>query len=491
MVFAYIAQSATGYRISRGPSAMESNLFVFNGIDVETGGYLVPPMSGRDVARVALREKLDAEHLRQLRWRRDSQAHSTLGAPKAGVDANDLAQAGWGVIFGRDADEATREALRPLLEHRAAQAGRLYREFVGLDGHRPGEQSWDFLRRWRHEPAGVVDPERMPYYLMIVGEPEDIPFRFQYQLDVQFAVGRIAFDAPEDYARYARSMVRAETLGGGLPKRATFFAVRNSNDQATQASADQLVRPLSASFSHGHPDWTVDGILGAEATKARLRELLGGNARPRMLFTASHGMGFPFGHADQVARQGSLLCQDWPGPIHHRGPIPRDFYFAGEDVADDADLTGMVAFLFACFGGGTPRLDDFSHLGLAKQESLAQRAFVAALPRRLLSHPRGGALAVVAHVERAWSCSFLWPEVGPQLQTFESALQRIAAGIPIGSAMECFNDRYAQLATMLWAQIEEAKTQKEIDALGIADTWTAHNDARSYVIVGDPAVRLS
>ena len=151
----------------------------------------------------------------------------------------------------------------------------------------------------------------------------------------------------------------------------------------------------------------------------------------------------------------------------------------------------MVAFFFACFGGGTPRLDDFSHAAFTEPEPIAPRAFVAALPKRLLAHPKGGALAVVAHVERAWGCSFSWPGVGTQLQAFEGTLRQLIRGHPIGSAMEEFNDRYSQLAVMLTAQIEDAKFQRNIDELELAGTWTAHNDARSYVIAGDPAVRLT
>jgi hypothetical protein len=469
---------------------MAGDVFVFNGIDATTGRYLLPPLSPADVARVALGEKLDAEHLRQLLWRNEQRLYKSLG-PKAGIDPTDLAQTGWGAIFAHEADPGVRSALAPLLEHRRTQAGGRYKLYWGSDGYRPGEQSWDFLRRWKHAPAGPVDPARVPYYLLIVGEPEAIPYRFQYVLDAQFAVGRIAFGSPDEYAQYAQTVVRAETEPFSKPARAAFFGVHNADDRATQMSADELVEPLADAFARDHADWTVSRIIAAEATKARLADLLGGSETPRVLFSASHGMGFPCGDTLQLAHQGALLCQDWPGPLQHQGPIPPDFYFAGDDVADDADVAGMVAFFFACFSGGTPRLDDFSHAAFTEPEPIAPHAFVATLPKRLLSHPRGGALAVVAHVERAWGYSFSWPGAGPQLQAFESTLTQLASGHPIGSALEYFNDRYSQLAAMLTTQIEDAKFQKNIDEVEIAGTWTAHNDARSYVIVGDPAIRLT
>ena len=461
---------------------------VFNGINGESGEYGLPPMSGEELATFVQGEGTP-ENLDELRFRYRQSVTHPLGV-RHGVDVRDLAQTGWAVLFAHDADPEIRAALQPLLDLRREQAGDLFQLYEGGDGYREGESKDKWLGRHGAGPGPAV-PEKVPYYILIVGSPEKIPYRFQSQLDVQYAVGRIDFETAEEYARYAASVVASEQEKFHLPRRMTFFGVANEDDKATQLSTKELVEPLAGKFRNRFADWEVESVLREEATKSALADLLGGQRTPALLFTASHGMEFPKGSERQIPHQGALLCQDWPGPVAGQGKkVPQDFYFAGDDLAADDNLAGLIAFFFACYGGGTPLLDEFAKEAFKDRMAIAPRPFTSRLPMAMLSRPKGSALAVVGHVERAWGYSFLWPGAGAQTEVFESSLRRLLAGYPIGAAVEYFNERYAELATMLSDALEEAEFEGVDNPYQLSGMWTANNDARGYTIIGDPAVRL-
>ncbi len=470
---------------------MSTEQLVFNGINGASGDYLQSPLTPEQVSKMAQGEKLDKDHLDDLEEKINTETEFDV---MAGIDPKNLAETGWGVIFAYDADPAIKEALSELLKHRQQQATQqhehYYQEYTGTKAYRPGESKNQFLGR-HNEAFGPADPDKMPYYLLIVGDPETIPYRFQYQLDVQYAVGRIYFDTLDEYAQYAHNVVAAETGKLFLPRRASFFGVRNSADPATQLSADQLIKPLADWVAKDKPDWQVQTFLKEEATKAQLEQLLRGNDTPSLLFTASHGMGFPNADPRQLPHQGALLCQDWPGLKWGPKPIPEDFYFSADDISnDDTGLLGLISFHFACYGAGTPHLEEFAHKKRDGRLAIAPHAFIAQLPRRLLSHPKGGALATVGHVDRAWGCSFFCKKAGPQLTVFKDTLKLLMEGYPIGSAIDKFNVRYAEISSDLNAQLEEIKYGARVNHVELSKLWTANNDARNYAIIGDPAVRL-
>jgi hypothetical protein len=423
------------------------------------------------------------------------------------VDPKRLDQAGWGIIFPARMDAHRREAikaqLKPLLDLRQEQAQvkseDYYQVYEGSQGYRPDETAGSFLLRFGAKASEPANPENVPYYLLLVGSPEEIPFQFQYQLDVQYAVGRIDFgDDLDAYANYARSVVAAEQSEFAQPPQITFFGAQNPGDTATQLSAQYLVEPLYQHFkSQADLPWQIEKVSPQDAKKARLLGLLKENP-PALLFAASHGLEFDAAEADKQRQfQGALVCSEWDGKP---GKVPPSSYLAGKDIRDagDLNLRGMIAFFFACFGAGTPRYDEYYKQAFKKQgKVIAERPFVADLPKAMLSLSHGGALAVVAHVERAWATSFLAESPsktpaskvrqGEHVGVFASAIRQLLDGHPLGSAMEYFNIRYAALSTELTALMDAPMDPNPYE---LAEKWTANNDARGYVVLGDPAVRL-
>ncbi len=432
------------------------------------------------------------------------------------ADPLKLDEAGWGVIFPAlmppERVEAIRTALHPLLALREQQAGPLYKIYTSGGGYRPREDARAFLRRYGTEPSQPANPREtgMPYYLLLVGSPEEIPFEFQYGLDVQYAVGRVDFDDIEGYRAYARSVVAAEQENFRLAPDVVFFPVSNEGDEATRLSAQHLVKPVaerlqkriavarSGDEATTFPDWNVTVVPSEQATRAKLLDVLHRDKAPALLFTASHGMQFdPDDLAKQRAYQGALVCADWQGPDEKR--VLPEYYLSGDVLAahGDANLLGTITFLFACYGAGTPKIDDYYRQAyMDKGDVIAEQPFVAALPKAMLSLAQGGALAVVGHIERVWSLSYLGPEqrVGlgeprrdEHLAVFESTMDRLLHGYPVGAAMDHFDVRYAALATELTAAFESITEPNDFQ---LAELWTANHDARGYVILGDPAVRL-
>jgi hypothetical protein len=68
-------------------------------------------------------------------------------------------------------------------------------------------------------------------------------------------------------------------------------------------------------------------------------------------------------------------------------------------------------------------------------------------------------------------------------------MERLLEGQPLGAAMEYFDGRYAALSTELTSALENAFLSPP-DPYDLAEMWTANNDARGYIVLGDPAVRL-
>lgn len=457
-----------------------------NGINGATGDYLFPQPSAQEIAAIAKNASIENQHLNDLKDRKRELTDQSK-APAAWVDPTDLANAGWGVIFTETYRGYTLEALKSedglglLLNHRKQQASQQFEAYYRECVYKSGQSKNEFLKAHKVPPSGAVDPDRgMPYYLMIVGNPETIPYEFQYQLDVQYAVGRIYFDTLEEYAYYAQSVVRAEMGQVVRPRQVSFWGVRNRYDEATKLSSEKLIKPLSEWLPQKAPGWECPMLLAEEATKENLSRQINQGSAPAILFTASHGVGFPKGDSHQKEFQGALVCPEW-----NRFSVidPETQLFSAADIKVEADFHGLIAFHFACYSLGTPQFNDFQQRDGEKQ--LAEAPFVARLPQKLLSHPKGGALAVIGHVDRAFANSFQVSGI-KQLAVFQSVLKCLIDQRPVGYAMEFFNQQYAELASECNFGIRNQDEDKKI-----APLWTGSTNARNYAVFGDPAVRIA
>lgn len=426
------------------------------------------------------------------------------------IDPRNLAESGWGIVFAAttapDLCSAIQAALAPLLTMRREQAGPYFRLYAGNEGYRPGDTARAFLGRAPRlvEVANPANPPEtgVPYYLLLVGGPDVIPFEFQYQLDVQYAVGRLDFGTDmEAYGSYARNVVAAESKAFTQAHRAVFFGVNNPNDEATEVSTRYLVNPLHKRLNQmiGKSDWQLLNVAPEFATKANLSQILTLTPPPAVLFTAGHGVELRPHDAAQRTVQGALLCQDWDGTP---GELASTTYFSADDVTSAHDLRGMIAFLFACYSAGTPRWDEFGERHFRDEgRVIAPKPFIAALPKAMLALKERGASAVIGHVERAWSLSFMTEmESRPEgmrtrrrehVDVFVCAFERLLNGYPVGAAMDFFNVRYAAVATELASLYDRiADAPSRADVYRLAELWTTTYDARGYVVLGDPAVRL-
>jgi hypothetical protein len=442
--------------------------------------------------------------------------HQRVAAPLGVVpwiDAADLSQAGWGVIFPAtlpaEEQAAIEAALSPLLKLRAQQADSYYRCYAGHEGYRPGDTARDFLQRppRRAVAANPAVPAEtgVPYYLLLIGSPEQIPFDFQYELDVQYAVGRLDFgDDIAAYRRYAHNVVAAEGAAP-MPRQrrpVVFFGTHHPGDAATALSSRYLIAPLVESVRSRISEraWHLLPIAPDKASKVNLLRLLRLDPSPALLFMATHGLELESGHPQQQRQQGALLCQEWGGVGSEVSP---EAVFSAQDVTPALNLRGAIIFLFACFSVGTPRWDAYHRAAFQDRAMpIAERPFVATLPKAMLALRDRGALAVVGHVERVWGLSFL-SEVSARperlagrkhehIEVFAAIVEQLLSGQPVGAALDFMNMRYAALATELIAlydRIGDPPTMEDVYQL--VELWTASHDARGYVLLGDPAVHLS
>ncbi len=413
--------------------------------------------------------------------------------PNAIKDPNDLTQTGWGIIFASDADPAISTQLQPLLGLRRSQVQdpNLFKIFSASKGVGQGVSAGEWARQFNVSLDTQVDPSNgLPYYLLIVGSPDQISFEFQADLKSQFVVGRLYFDDIDDYGRYARAVVQyeSESYQPMQARSSALWVTRNPGDLATALLSGTISYNL---LPPGVPlgqtkRFLLNAFVNEQATKPQLIEILRGNVPvgpPAVIFTGCHGCDYSGSDLDTQRRlQGSFLTQEWvrgnPGNASNQ--------FTADDLPVDAKLLGTVGFLFACYSGACPVLDSYRSNPDGSPIKVAPQPIISRIPQALLSR---GMLAAIAHIDLAFPYAFQDANGTPQVQAIRSPLEQIMDGNRIGYAADSltalWNTRAARLGLRQGIKTPPVPTAQEIGTLTIA-----RDDARNYIVLGDPATQL-
>jgi hypothetical protein len=409
------------------------------------------------------------------------------------VDRGDPKAAGWSFLVSESDPRkgAIIEALAPLARARGMADPAKPLLFTSA-----GPDDW---QQWLTDRYYALDLQNLPVpgYVLIVGGPEQVPFGFQSLMDSVASVGRLEFDQIDELAGYVAKLLRLEAAPGPVVEReALFFATDGGLEDPTYFSRKYMAEPLAAHVRDRHK-FTTTEIAGEAATKANLLQAFK-QSKAGLVYTASHGLGATSEtQATQTRYNGAICCQA-------DGPLTLDHLLSADDIPlTEPILEGAVVFQFACYGYGTPAMSEYAHWmpeTWGKPERNAERDFIAALPKRLLAHPRGP-IAFIGHLDTAFLHGFAdasQPHTVDRWHTriapFKKAVDQLLGVQPSGLAMEGINERYSLCNALLTNTNDRIQrgvmNWTEESMAGFVDTWITRGDAQNYLVFGDPAASL-
>lgn len=466
--------------------------------NISTGNLLFDPLDTKDLANGLLHEidkKLDS--LRQLTdFTSKGITFRGIREPGSTVDPGNPKEAGWTFLINQGDPHRNEiiEAIQPLAEYRMMK-----------DPDKPllfdGSSSAPEWEEWIENNYGAKDSENQklekpPHYVLLVGDPVQIPFHFQSHFGTRCCVGRLDFDTTDDLKTYVEKIIEFEKSTEPLVNNeATFFATNHGFKDPTYYSLNYMEKPLAQYVKNN--GMNVVELVDKQATKANLLSSLS-ESKSALVYTASHGLEASNQSLDvQKQVTGALCCQDFDpktgGGILSAADIPDNDHF----------LEGSILFQFACFGYGTPVESDFTHWffgpkGWSMPSTIAKAEFVSAIPKKLLAK-RHGPIAYVGHVDTALLQGFddlNNPEPinwNPRMRPYTEAVDELMNARPIGFAMTGMAERLNSENGVVANMLDSQKRGKVIDNkfyMDLSDHFLRRTDAQNFLIFGDPAVSL-
>lgn len=414
-----------------------------------------------------------------------------------GGDVDSLEDQGWGVIAPEgEAGQRLLDRIRPLIEARAEDQGgrevKIYRA--------PAKISPADAARWRKQVVDKGDQlsTDVPRYQLILGDLDQVPLSIQQGQGSDAYVGRLCFRDERGYEAYVEKVLRAERARVEARPRAQLFTVHDGT-AATMIGYRALMKPGFALLAERGFDTADVGDRDAPSPSEFLAAAEGPD--PTVMFSVSHGAGAPRGgwrsYEEQRDRQGAMS-------------FGRAGKLTAADVGDRPFLPGGIWFMLACYGAGTPdasayrqwleRLKQAGQFGGNAQSVLAglpasgDPPFIAALPQAALANP-SGPLAVIGHIDLAWTYSFEERDSGAAvgrpaklMEVIRSALLGDRVGISYRELVRWLTLANHEL-TELASEADRAAEGTPQDLGRLGHLWMLRQDLAGYILLGDPALR--
>lgn len=335
-------------------------------------------------------------------------------------------------------------------------------------------------------PRGIGDT-KLPWYMLIAGTPNEIPWHVQYLMNATCFTGRLDLDE-EASARYVDALVNGWKESVVSSNRPVVWAVDNGPPDITWLMrgtiADPVAAKLRADLQIGNK---IAHLAGATATASGFINAVK-LAQPALIVTTSHGLTSPISDPAVMRKQLGLLVDGLGASI------------TPEALLDDWQPDGAIWYAHACCSAGSDV--GTSYKGLVKAGSSVEQtleavgalgAAVAPLPKALLG-ARKPARAFVGQVEPTFNYTLRNPE---NRQVLTDSIQKALYNHmfrrepePVGMAFaRCYRHvgelfaQWHQLVRDVGRAVPGAReTALRVQLMAI--------DRQSMVILGDPTAVL-
>lgn len=447
---------------------------------------------------------------------KESQTHLGEEMGKSGPDKKIVSdqslpeEAGWTFLINSNHPLRNQivDAIQPLAIHREMDRTR-----VPLLYDEGPEQFWtSWISDYKMQSKGPF--REPPKYILIIGDPQSIPFGLQNKLSLVAFVGRLDFDDINEIKTYAEKVVRIENSDNGFVNReATFF----TTDQGVNSSGcydpthfsrfdveKELIPNVEVMASELNlPNkFSANKLTETDATKSELTHSVK-ESSPGLVLTSSWGMCAPGENMDlQKEFGGAICCQGDPDEVSYK-----DLLFTANDILAEPFLEGGVFIQQSSFGYGTPASSEL-HKWIGKNDNwqmprqIAPTSFISALPKKLIFHPKGP-LAFIGHLDEMLSytiaedADFQMEDRKKRMNSFSFAIENILRGTPIGYALKnmkeefsLLNDSIVDISGYLVKELNDGKEIEESKQKQFSDLMLQRHKAKNYMIFGDPAVRI-